>query len=290
MSPPRVPLGIVRRLRTGREEHVALFAMAAVGLLCLVGPPLGSLLDVETLAQVHIDLGAQPPSFTHPFGTDQLGRDMVRQVLLAGRGSLSVALIGTLITAFAGAMAGMLLGYLDRPGRFRRSWFQHGILTIPWLLVVMMPSAVFPALERPLFGLQKGLGAMALLLGLLFAIPMAGSVRRVVQLARASGWVQAAQAMGVPPQRVFKAHILPEVGATLLKTFFRILPGILVSESLISFLRVAQRKPSPSWGALVRSGATVMSVYPWILFLPALFLVGFCFCSFILARDLEDPV
>jgi oligopeptide transport system permease protein len=148
----------------------------------------------------------------------------------------------------------------------------------------MLPNAIAPVFDRPLLGLHRGTVALSGMLGLLFSLPVAAEVRQGTLRVRGAGWVEAATAMGLSRARVFLGHVLPEVLGVVRRNLFRIFPGILVAEALMAFLAVGARKPPASLGALIRSGSSVMAVYPWLLYVPALFLVGVCVCSFVLAR------
>lgn len=201
----------------------------------------------------------QPPSRTHPFGTDALGRDMLARVLAGARISLQIALVAGLINLVVGVGVGALAGYAG--GRvddllMRVVEILYGIPTI--LLVILL-----------MVWLDQGVANIYLAIGLTYWLNMARLVRGEVLALKERDFVQAARALGAGPMRIVGCHLLPNCAGVILVTVTLFIPEAIFAEAFLSYIGLGVPAPDASWGSLAAEGATNLRAAPYLLFFPA---------------------
>jgi len=236
----------------------AIAGTVLVGLmvvLAVIGPPLwGEQADL-------IDAGAilQGSSAAHPLGTDNLGRDLLARVLVAGRFSLLLALAAALIGAVAGVVLGALPSVL--PTRLARlvTGAVNALVAFPGLLLAMFTAVV------------AGLGARGAVLGI--GVAIAPGFARLTQTLAASvagaDYVSAARMLGVPRRRILVRHVLPNIAEPLILNLTQALGGALLGLAGMSFLGLGVQPPSYDWGRLLFDGFGRIYVTPVVAIGPA---------------------
>ena len=200
------------------------------------------------------------PSFSHWFGTDELGRDVLTRILFGARVSLSIGLLSALVSVALGAAVGAVAGYA-------RGWVDDllmrltdAMLAIPRLPLLMIISAV----------LQPNVPLLILLVGAAGWMETARIVRADVLSLSARDFVAAARASGATPRRVVWRHVLPGViPAASVATTLAIGRGILL-ESALSFFGVGVQPPTASWGNMLYQAQTTMTSEPWLAIVPGI--------------------
>lgn len=225
-------------------------------LLAFLGLLLGWLLGGDGT----VDLAArlQGPSPSHLFGTDELGRDLLRRWWLGGARSLTLA--GAL-TAFHVALGLALALAAHRAAPLRRS-----ILGLADLLA-SVPSTLLALLLLAL--LRPGLGSLVLALALGGWIPYARLVLNRLDVLRADGSLLQVQLMGASALHRFRRHVLPRLAPLLLAQATVGLGAVILVEGGLSFLGVGLAPDLASWGTMLASGRAFLLVSPWTLLWPA---------------------
>lgn len=199
-----------------------------------------------------------PPSLAHPLGTDQLGRDVLSRLLVGGQRSLLIAALAAGI-ATAG---GLLLGLLAVSGSL---WLDHAT-------VVLIDAALaFPALLLALVLLTLlGAGQMqiALAAGAALMPQYARLSRAALISARASGYVEAAVAVGANRAAILLRHILPNIAPALLTYAGVMFSYSLFNSAALSFLGLGGSLGVPDWGVMLLEGRQVLRVAPWVSIAP----------------------
>lgn len=246
-----------------RTHKGALFGLIVLGILItavLIGPYLW-VPEKLSVAQA-IKLKNQGPSLRFPLGTDQLGRDMLARVLLAGRVSLAVGLVAMGIAIVFGTLIGTLAGYfrrLDGP-LMRVTDMFLALPLIPLLLVMVM---LFRDRIAGMIGPE--LGAFTLIvfaIGITSWMATARIVRGEVLTLKEREYVLAARSIGARPSRIIRRHILPNVVSPVMVAATLGVAEAIITESVLSFLGLGFPPDFPTWGRLLYDGLQYMQVYP----------------------------
>lgn len=263
-APPPKPASQRREIwRQFRTHKGALFGLITLGffiLAVLIGPYLW-IPEKLTVAEA-IKLKNQGPSLRFPFGTDQLGRDMLARMLLAGRISLAVGMVAMIIAIVFGTFVGIIAGYfrrLDGP-LMRLTDMFLALPLIPLLLVMVM---LFRDRIAGLIGPELGAFTLIVLaIGITSWMATARIVRGEVLTLKEREYVLAARSIGARPNRIIRRHILPNVVSPVMVAATLGVAEAIITESVLSFLGLGFPPDFPTWGRLLFDGLQYMQVYP----------------------------
>lgn len=225
----------------------------------------------------------QAPSWTHWFGTDNLGRDVLSRCIYGAQLSViigcSAAALATLISAVVGIVSGYFGGKVDMlVQRVVDAW-----MSFPDLIVLIVVVSVLGP------GMPQIIGTLGLLLGI------GGSriVRSAVVSVREHMYVHAAQSIGAGTLRILWRHVLPNVLPPIIVLFTTRVGTVILAESGLSFLGLGVPPPAPTWGSMLSgSGRTYMFQGPWLALAPGLCLTAVVYATNVFGdalRDLLDP-
>ena len=224
-------------------------------LLAILGPWIAPYGVNEQIAK---DAG-QPPSMSHWFGTDNLGRDVFSRVILGAREILGLAGLGTMIAVFLGTTIGLATGYLG-------GWFDEilmrifdGLLAMPLLLLALLLLGT----------LGPSKNSVLLVIIIVYTPIVSRVVRSVVLSVRQRGFIEAARLRGENLPYILFREILPSVlPALAVEAALRFSYAIFLVASL-GFLGVGVQPPSPDWGLMVREARNNVNQIPWAMYYPA---------------------
>ncbi len=263
-STPPKPASKMRDIWTQFRTHKgALFGLITLAIL-IVAVLIGPFLWVPEKLSVAeaIKLKNQGPSLRFPFGTDQLGRDMLSRMLLAGRVSLAVGLVAMTIAILFGTFIGIMAGYfrrLDGP-LMRLTDMFLALPLVPLLLVMVMLFR-----DRVASVLGPELGAFTLIvfaIGITSWMSTARIVRGEVLTLKEREYVLASRSIGARPNRIILRHILPNVISPIMVAATLEVANAIITESVLSFLGLGFPPDFPTWGRLLFDGLQYMQVYP----------------------------
>jgi len=223
------------------------------------------------------------PSWQHPFGNDELGRDILSRILLGARVSMRVAATVVLFSSVVGVLVGGLAGYVGgKLDVFVTAVVINSLLAFPGiLLVIALVAFLGPGLDRVIF-------ALTITGWVGFARMARGQVLKVKTLE----FVEAARALGASNLRIFISHILPNIVQPVLIQTSIGMAGVILAEASLSFLGLGITPPAPSWGAMLNDARTHLFDAPHMVVFPSMALVmtvlSFNFLGDAL-RDWLDP-
>lgn len=245
-----------------------------VGLVVFVGIVLGvylgPLIDRVDPNKINIRDRNQAPSFTHPFGTDNLGHDLFAQVLTGGRLSLAVGLASMLLSLLLGSSIGLLSGYFRRlDGPLMR--LTDLFLALPLLPLLLVVITLFREPLRALFGPSTGIFILIVSgIGVTSWMHTARIVRGDVLSVKRLEFVLAAQASGMRTQRILLKHILPNVLSSILVSATLGVASAIITKSSLSFLGLGFPPDFPTWGRLLYDGVSFLQITPARVIWPGL--------------------
>lgn len=211
----------------------------------------------------------QPPSLSHPMGTDALGRDMFTRTLFGGRISLTVGLFVVIISVLIGVPTGALAGYYGGKLDSILMRVTDAFLSLPSFLVLILLSAILREVEIPLFERNNVL-TISLVIGVFAWTTFARLVRASFLTLREADFVAASRSLGGSDLRVIVRHILPNsIGPIIVEATLEFGYAI-IEESGLSFLGFGIQPPTPSWGNLLSNAQEHFTKYPWLAIFPGL--------------------
>lgn len=242
--------------RSFRRVRPAAFVIAALIVAALLAPL------IAPYAANALDLAHRrsSPSLAHPFGTDELGRDLLTRVLFGARVSLSIGLMSAAVSVGIGAALGATAGYA---GGAIDAWLMRAtdaMLCIPRLPLLMMAAAT----------LHPTPAVLVLLVGLVGWMEAARVVRTDVQSLAQREFVTAARSGGATSLRIVWRHVLPSALPVIaVASTLAVARGILL-ESALSFFGVGVQPPTASWGSMLYQAQATMTTEPWLALFPGL--------------------
>ena len=211
----------------------------------------------------------EPPSLKHPFGTDQLGRDMLTRCLYGGRVSLTVGFLVVVITLVIGIPVGAISGFFG-------GWIDNVLmritdaaLSLPALMVLILLSAILREVDLPIVERNNVL-TIAGVIGILSWMTVARLVRASFLTIREQEFVVAAHCIGTSNLRVMSRHILPNAVGPIIVEATLEMGYAIMEEAGLSFLGFGIQPPTPSWGNLLNSAWEHMIKHPWLAIFPGL--------------------
>jgi len=270
---------VAARLRCNR---VAMAAAAVIFLLvvaAIVGP-LASPYGVDSLDWDHLAVGPFGPG-SHWLGTDRLGRDLFVRICSGLRLSLLISLGSTAISLALGVTWGAVAGFTGGRTDELMMRFVDILYSLPYLFIVIILTTLFERGSLPV--LFCSIGAVGWL-------TTARVVRgQTLSLARRE-FIEAALATGASTPAILLRHIIPNLLGPIVAYAALTIPQMILFESFLSFLGLGVQEPLASLGSLINDGAQEMQSAPWMLLVPASFLVALLMCFNLLGDALSDAL
>lgn len=202
----------------------------------------------------------EPPSLTHPMGTDSLGRDLATRILFGGRVSMTVGVAAALLAVLLGTAIGALAGYYGGlvDGLLMRT--VDVLLAVPRLFILILLSVLFGGTVFTII----------LVLGALSWMRTSRIVRATVLSLKTREFVEAARCIGAGDLRIMVSHLLPNTVAPIVVAATLGVAGAIIAESTLSFLGLGIQKPTSTWGNMLSDATTDMISAPWVAIFPGL--------------------
>ena len=263
-SPTRASRPAFKALKRFRRNGLAVFGAVVLILFILLAllAPWVTQFSPRTVTYTAI---TNAPSWTHWFGTDDLGRDVFSRVVYGARVSLGIGFFSILIASLIGTAVGIVSGYLG-------GWVDEiimrivdAMLALPFLVLAIVVSAVLGA------SLQNTILAISIV-----SLPGFARIARGEAIAvKEREYIQAATALGSKTQRIVLQHVLPNISGPLIVQATLATAQAILTESSLSFLGLGVQPPTPAWGSMLNTAKGYLSIAPWMAIFPgiAIFLV-----------------
>lgn len=256
------PAGKGRRLVWTAEAIVGVVVLLGFGLAAAGAPwvaprdPLKQNIERRLLPPVWYDRG----EFSHALGTDPLGRDILSRIVVGGRISLGVGLVGACLGAIVGVGLGVVAGYFG--GRVDALVMRVADVQLAFpfiLLAIALVAALGPSLVN-----------VVLVLGLTSWVRFARVVRADALALREGESVAAIVALGAGHTRVIARHVLPNIMSPIVVVATLEIPRMILMEAALSFLGLGIQPPAASWGSMVSDGRKYLEIAWWVATCPGL--------------------
>ncbi|MCX7375117.1 MAG: ABC transporter permease [Alphaproteobacteria bacterium] len=253
-----------RRFRKHKLAVASLFILGALVFLVLAGPWLWAV----PINEIDFTAKLKPPSGEHPFGTDDLGQDVLARIIYGGRISLAVGLaamvVAVLVGVVIGALAGMSSGRVDAV----LMWITDLFLSLPQLPLLLLVIYLFRDALKSAFGPEGGVFILiVLVIGGLRWMPVARLVRAQFLSLREKEFVEAARALGASRVRLVVMHILPNAMGPVIVAGTIDVAAAIIAESTLSFLGLGFPPDIPTWGRVLFDAKDYLDIAPhWAIF------------------------
>src|SRR6266581_380911 len=267
------------RIKRDRVAMVAASVILLLTVLALSGPVF-SPYAYDALDWQH--LAAAPfAAASHWLGTDRLGRDLLVRTLCGVRISLLISLVATAISLAIGVTWGAVAGYVGGRTDELMMRFVDVLYSLPYLFIVIILTTVFQRGSLPV--LFCAIGAVGWL-------TTARIVRGQTLALKRREFIEAARAGGLGTPAILLRHIIPNLAGPVVVYATLTIPQMILLESFLSFLGLGVQEPLASLGSLINDGAQEMQSAPWMLLVPAGFLVVLLMCFNVVGDALRDAL
>ena len=266
--------------RASRSLNVVVGALLLFSMIMLtVLAPLLSVYDpIEQFRRQTL----LPPSWEHPFGTDNVGRDIFSRVLYGGRVSLQVGVFSVAFASVTGTLLGLLSGYYGR-------WLDNVVMRFIDVLLafpsILMSLVIIAVLGKDLRNVMLAVGIATLPI---YTRVVRGSVLSIKEV----DYVEAARAIGASTWRIMFTHILPNILAPIIVVTTNGMAGAIIAGAALSFLGLGEQPPNPEWGLMLAQGRDYIRAAWWITTFPGLAIMITVLSINLLGdglRDILDP-
>ena len=253
-----------RRFRRHRLAAISVLVLALLAFAILIGPWLWpvAINDIDFTARL------SAPSWDHPFGTDDLGQDLLARMIYGGRISLAVGFAAMAVAMFFGTVVGAVAGISRGSVDAALMWLADLFLSLPQLPLLLLVMYLFRDILKGLVGPEGGVFILiVLVIGTFRWMPVARLVRAQFLSLREKEFVEAARALGASNLRLVVRHILPNAVGPVIVAGTIDVAAAIIAESTLSFLGLGFPPDIPTWGRLLFDAKDYLDIAPhWALF------------------------
>ena len=250
-----------------RRHHLAMFGVATF-LLLLAATLIGPMIWTTAGDAIDYSAGLLGPSPQHPFGTDDLGRDLLKRALVGGRVSMAVGVAAVVIAISLGTVVGALSGFFGGRVDSVLMRLTDLFLALPQLPLLLMVTYLFRDPLRKALGPEVGVFLLIVsVIGALNWMPLARLVRASFLSLKQKEFVEAARCIGASNRRLMATHILPNTLSAVIVAATVGVGQAIITESALSFLGLGFPPDVPTWGRLLFDAQNFLDLAPhWAIF------------------------
>lgn len=222
------------------------------------------------------------PSMSHPFGEDQLGRDVLSRVIYGARVSLGVGFSSVVITIVIGTIIGVAAGFFGKWTDNVLMRFVDVFISIPVFMLLLTVVAIY----------GSSLGLLIAFIGISAFPGAARIVRAEVLSLMPRDFILAARVVGASPVRIMARHLVPNLMPVIIVSATLRVGAAILTEAALSYFGLGVPPPAPTWGGMVADGRTFLDVAWWVSTLPGLALLVVVIATNLVGdglRDVFDP-
>ncbi|HYF81609.1 MAG TPA: ABC transporter permease [Clostridia bacterium] len=247
-----------------KKNKGAVLGLIVLGVITVIAIVANFAIDYDTqIVRQVVSERLQNPSWNHPFGTDQYGRDIFLRILYGARYSLSIGIVAVMVSLAIGGVLGIISGYF---GGFLESIIMRlcdVFSSIPALLLAICISTAFGASTFVLM----------IAVGIVSVPAFARVARAAVMTVRDNEYIEAARAAGATRMRIMFTHILPNSLAPIMVQVTMRVGSAIITASSLSFLGLGIPAPAPEWGSMLAEGRSFIRDYSYMTMFPGIAIV-----------------
>ncbi len=253
--------------RRFRRHRLAVVGLIVLGVITF-GVVFGSFLWPIPMSRIDYAASLAPPSLAHPFGTDDLGHDLLARMIFGGRISLAVGLAAMFIAVGVGVLVGAVAGTAGGRIDTLLMWLTDLFLALPQLPLLLLIIYLFRNTLENLFGEEGGIFIIVVtVIGALLWMSIARLVRAQFFSLREKEFVEAARALGASRLREVVHHMLPNTLGPIIVAATIEIANAIIAESTLSFLGLGFPPDVPTWGRMLYDGRNYLDLAPqWAIF------------------------
>ncbi len=256
--------------RQFRRHKLAMFGVVTFTLL-LLATLIGPIIWTVPADAIDYSQSLQPPSLQHPFGTDDLGRDLFKRALLGGRVSMAVGVVAVIIAITVGTTIGAVAGMFGGAADSVLMRLTDLFLALPQLPLLLMITYLFRDPLRKAFGPEVGIFLLIVfVIGILNWMALSRLVRAGFLSLKQKEFVEAARCIGAGNRRLITTHILPNTLSAVIVAATIGVGAAIITESALSFLGLGFPPDVPTWGRLLYDAQNFLDLAPWWAIFPGL--------------------
>ena len=265
-----------RLLRDIRQQRDLVLGVALVGFIAILVFVPGLFTSQSPLA-VSVDKALEPPSRLHPFGTDDVGRDVLARVVYGARTTLSICAGALMAAALTGGALGLVSGFVGGRMDMLLGRLIDVVLSFPPIILgVMVTGILGPTTVNLVFALA-----------VVYA-PIFFRIARSGVMAEASlTYVEAARSIGLSEPAILWRHVTRNVMPLLVVQYMVLFPLVLQMQSALGFLGLGVQPPVPDWGAILQQGKDYILFAPWMSAFPGLAILAAALALMLVGRSLQ---
>ncbi len=226
---------------------------------------------------------SMPPNWKHPFGTDQLGYDLMALVMRGTQRSLAIAGVVAVLATLVGSLWGATAAYIG-------GWVDSLMMRFVDLMMIFPVLAIAAFINRQIRGGASGWFLVAVVLAALSWPLIARVVRSVVLSLRTREFIIAAKIAGASPLRIIFRHLLPNALGSIIVAATVLSATAVLSETALSYLGFGVQPPDTSLGLLINVAQGAVSTRPWLFYFPGLFIILIALCMSFVGDGLRSAL
>jgi peptide/nickel transport system permease protein len=238
---------------------ISAFFIFMLLLLALFAP----LLSMAAVDSLHLDMILHAPSWSHPFGTDQLGRDIYTRILYGGRISLTVGFVAVSLSFLIGTSYGAIAGFLGGKVDQFMMKIVNILLTLPTIFIILTIQVIF----------KPSILNIMIIIGLTSWMGLARLVRAEFLSIKERDYILANKAHGFGNFKIITRDILPNAMIPIVVSLTLSMAGAILTESTLSFLGLGVQPPTPSWGNMLMDAQDYLREAWWMAFFPGMLIL-----------------